>query len=93
MIAVSIVEVSNDADSGVASPSAIPAPPVASANPAATALRLPGLIPMLSNMFAVASRPCPPNHPNSFCVPCPKKKLPTVSLSSKRPIFIVPPVS
>ena len=45
LIAVSIVEVSTAAASGVASPSAMPAPPPASATPAAIALRSPGRIP------------------------------------------------
>ena len=57
----------------MAAPRTSSAPPPASAAPAASAWRLPGRSPMPSKNWPVPSRPWPPNQPNNFWVPWPKK--------------------
>src|SRR5215208_6440386 len=76
---------------GVASPSARRAPPPASEAPAVTALRLPGLRPIESKAPPVASRPWPPNQPNSFCAPWATNTAPSVARRAVNPSFMVMP--
>src|SRR5215208_515748 len=88
-MAVIIVPVIRPAATGVSAPTVSSAPPIASDAPAAVAWRLPGLRPSLpSKNPAVPSRPWPPNHPNSFWVPWPKKSGPMTRRSAVRPMSI-----
>jgi hypothetical protein len=41
-----------------------------------------------SKNWPVPSGPCPPNHPNSFCVPCSMKRPPIVARAKTRPMSI-----
>src|SRR4051794_1223074 len=76
-MAVTIVEATAVAASGVAAPRARSAPPPASAAPAAMAFRFPGRSPRFSKNWPVPSGPWPPNQPKSFCVPWPTNRPPT----------------
>src|SRR4051794_6867412 len=84
-MAVIMVPVMSPEATGVSAPSVSSAPPMASAAPAAVAWRLPGLSPSVSKKPPVPSSPCPPNHPNSFCVPCPTNSGPMTKRSAVLP--------
>ena len=56
---------------------------------AAVAWRLPGRSPRLSKKPPVPSTPWPPNHPNSFCVPCPTNSGPTTPRRRSLPKFMI----
>ncbi len=84
----SITPITAAEPSGVSRPRPSSAPPPASEAPASNAVRLPGRRPIDSNAPAVASRPCPPNHPKSFCTPCEKKTAPSVARKAMSPSFM-----
>ena len=67
--AASMVDAVAAPATGVAKPRARSAPPPASPSPAITALIFGGWKPMASMPPVVPLKPCPPNQPNSFCVP------------------------
>ena len=75
--------------SGVRKPSASMTPPPASLSPAMIAKTTPGRYPSISKKAPVPRLPCPPNQPNSFCVPWPTSATPTTTRRISNPASIV----
>src|SRR4051812_43208589 len=74
---------------GFSKPSTRSAPPLTTDTPAAIARFSPGRTPTASTQPAVPGTPCPPNHPNSFCAPCPAINNPTVRRTSSVAKFLI----